>query len=82
MEVMHMNMRSHWGPRAYTTKRIAGGLVLLSIGTIFLLVNLGIFESRLFETWWPLLLIALGAAKLLGRGWYRPRKPYTDFGPA
>jgi len=56
---------------------------LLSFGTVFLLVNLGIVESRLFETWWPLLLIALGAAKLLGRrGWYRTRKPYTDFGPA
>ena len=76
-------MRSHWGARSYTAKRIICGLVLLSFGTVFLLVNLGIVESRLFETWWPLLLIALGAAKLLGRrGWYRTRKPYTDFGPA
>ena len=76
-------MKSHWGPKVYTAKRIAGGLVLLSIGTIFLLVNLGIVQWTFLQTWWPLLLIALGAAKLFGRrGWYRRRKPYTDFGPA
>jgi len=76
-------MRTDWGPRAYTAKRIIGGLVLLSIGIVFLLVNLGMVESRLLQTWWPLLLIAVGAAKLFGRrGWYRTRKPYTDFGPA
>jgi len=52
----------------------------LSMGAIFILINLGIIQSRLVQTWWPLLLIAVGVVKLVGlRRWYRPRKPYTDF---
>ena len=57
-----------------------GGIVLLSLGVIFLLTNLGIVQANLFRTWWPLLLIFIGAARLFGRGrWYRPRGPYNDF---
>jgi len=73
-------MRSHWELRACAAARFLGGLLLLSIGTIFILINLGIIQSRLVQTWWPLLLIAVGLVKLVGlRRWYRPRKPYTDF---
>jgi cell wall-active antibiotic response 4TMS protein YvqF len=73
-------MRSHWEGRACAVSRLVGGVVLVSFGTIFILVNLGIVESRLLQTWWPLLLIAVGAARLFGwRGWRRPRRPYTDF---
>ena len=73
-------MRSHWGSRACVAARFLGGLLLLSIGTIFILINLGIIQSRLIQTWWPLLLIAVGVVKLAGlRRWYRPSKPYTDF---
>jgi len=50
------------------------------MGAIFILINLGIIQSRLVQTWWPLLLIAAGVVKLVGlRRWYRPSKPYTDF---
>jgi Domain of unknown function (DUF5668) len=76
-------MRSRWEGRACIGRRFIAGFALLSIGTIVLLMNLGIVESNLLRTWWPLALIALGAAKLfIRRGWYRLRKPYTDFGPA
>ena len=62
---------------------IVGGIVLLSLGVIFLLANLGIIQTELFRTWWPLLLIFVGVARLLGRGRsYRPRGPYSDFGSA
>jgi cell wall-active antibiotic response 4TMS protein YvqF len=73
-------MRSRWEARGYAVGRLFGGVLLLSLGTIFILVNLGIVESRLVHTWWPLLLIGLGTAKLVGlRGWRRPRRPYSDF---
>ena len=73
-------MKSHWDSRAYVGVRLLAGFLLLSIGTIFILINLGIIQSRLIQTWWPLVLIALGVVKLVGlRRWYRPTKPYTDF---
>ena len=73
-------MRSLWEARTSAIGRLCGGFLLLTLGTIFILINLGIVESRLVHTWWPLLLIALGTAKLIGwRGWRRTRRPYTDF---
>jgi len=73
-------MRSHWESKARSAGRFLGGLLLLSMGAIFILINLGIIQSRLLQTWWPLLLIAGGVVKLVSlRRWYRPRKPYTDF---
>jgi len=73
-------MRSRLDARACAVGRLIGGLLLLSLGTIFILINLGIVQSRLVQTWWPLLLIAVGTARLIGwRGWRRTRKPYTDF---
>lgn len=73
-------MRSHWESRACAVARFLGGVLLLSIGTIFILINLGIVQSRLVQTWWPVLLIAVGAAEVFSwRGWRRTRRPYTDF---
>ena len=73
-------MRSQWESRARAAGRFLGGLLLLSMGAIFILINLGIIQPRLVQTWWPLLLIAVGVVRLVGlRRWYRPRKPYTDF---
>jgi len=66
--------------RSCVRRRLTGGVVLLLIGTAFLLRNLGVINESLFQTWWPLLLIAAGVAKLLTvRGFSRPTKPYTDF---
>ena len=50
-----------------------GAYVLIAIGAIFLLVNLGVLPirevARLLATWWPLILIAIGVSMLV-----RPRK--------
>jgi hypothetical protein len=47
-----------------------GAFVLILVGTIFLLINLGVLpvaELRvLLAKWWPLILIVIGIA-LLGR---------------
>ena len=40
-------------------------IVLIVIGTFFLLSNLGLINislRELFHTWWPLILIALGVS--------------------
>jgi hypothetical protein len=77
-------MRStHWLRKMRDGRGRIGGLLLLLLGFIILLVNLGILRSVLIQTWWPVLFIALGLARLLRhRGWHRRRRPYTDFGQA
>lgn len=43
-------------------------IVLIVVGSYFLLSNLGLLElnlRELFATWWPLILIALGVSMLL-----------------
>jgi hypothetical protein len=46
-----------------------GAYILIAIGAIFLLVNLGVLPIRdlahLLSTWWPLILIAVGVSMLL-----------------
>lgn len=42
-----------------------GAIVLVVVGTFFLLSNLGLLTisiAELVRTWWPLVLIALGVA--------------------
>lgn len=41
------------------------GLVLLIIGTVFLLSNLGFFDIRIIRDYWPSLIIAFGLGHLL-----------------
>ncbi|GAA5185518.1 hypothetical protein GCM10025771_41540 [Niveibacterium umoris] len=47
-----------------------GPIVLIVVGLLFLLNNLGLFQLKeLFHqmgTWWPLILIVIGAAGLIG----------------
>ena len=49
-----------------------GAIILIFIGSIFLLVNLGVLpvaELRvLLAKWWPLILIAIGAWLLMRPG--------------
>jgi lia operon protein LiaF len=49
-----------------------GAYVLIFIGAIFLLVNLGVLPIRelaqLLSTWWPLILIAVGVWLLVRPG--------------
>ncbi|HEY6823330.1 MAG TPA: DUF5668 domain-containing protein [Steroidobacteraceae bacterium] len=46
----------------------SGAIVLILIGVVFLLVNLGVLPirdlARLLSTWWPLILIAVGVWQL------------------
>jgi hypothetical protein len=45
--------------------------ILILIGVVFLLQNLGIGGinfGRLIATWWPLILIAVGVSMLFKRG--------------
>lgn len=55
-------------PAMYPRRRrsLAGPIVLITIGVLFLLKNLGVPIPlfRLFAEWWPLLLIVVGLVKL------------------
>ena len=48
--------------------RATWGIVLITLGTFFLLDRLDILEVEGLWRFWPLILIALGAAKLLSPG--------------
>lgn len=46
-----------------------GAFILIALGVLFLLSNLGLVPhlGALFARWWPLILIAVGASLLLRR---------------
>jgi len=46
-----------------------GAIVLIVLGALFLLSNLGVIPrlGPLFTTWWPLILILVGVSLLLRR---------------
>lgn len=49
---------------------VIGAVVLIVLGTLFLLRNLGLTDlglGRLIATWWPLILIAVGISLLFKR---------------
>ena len=49
---------------------VATGLIVLGLGVVFLLQELGVLRGEIFFTgWWALLLVVLGLAKLV-----RPRR--------
>ena len=45
-------------------------IVLIVLGSLFLLSNLGVIPrlAPLFATWWPLILILIGVTSLLKKG--------------
>lgn len=51
------------------TRSIIAPLILIALGTVFLLSNFGLLPplGPLFARWWPLILIAVGASLLLRR---------------
>lgn len=51
------------------SKSAVAPFVLISLGVVFLLSNLGLLPALgpLFARWWPLILIAVGALMLLRR---------------
>ena len=46
---------------------VVGGLVVMTIGLIFLLENFNILSTNAFSRWWPILLIIVGVSKLIYR---------------
>lgn len=67
--------------------RFLGGLLLLGLGVLFLLSNLGYFSWGAVGRWWPLLLIAIGLIILLRRSPAEPavgpsRPPAEPASPA
>lgn len=50
-------------------KSIIAPVVLIVLGTLFLLSNLGLLPrlGPLFATWWPLILVLVGVSLLLRR---------------
>ena len=45
--------------------KLVWGVVLIGLGTYFLLSMLGFIPSYLLRTWWPLIVIAVGLGTLL-----------------
>ncbi len=52
-------------------RSIVGPIILICVGVVFLLSNLGWIPNlgQLLRTWWPLILIVVGVSMLLERGW-------------
>jgi len=71
-------MWSHWETRGCVVGKFVAGIVLVSLGLLFLLTNLGIIQSTILQVWWPVIPIAVGLLRL-GGWWLRQRKPYSDF---
>ena len=46
-----------------------GAIILIALGVLFLLANLGLVPQlgQLIAKWWPLILIVVGASMLLRR---------------
>ncbi len=53
--------------------RYVAGLILVALGVFFLLHQLDIFYWRDFARFWPVLIILLGLATILGA--FKPRRP-------
>jgi hypothetical protein len=59
------NQRQFTSWRTVIMKGNVAAIVLVSVGTFFLLSNLGLINislAELLKTWWPLILIAVGVS--------------------
>jgi hypothetical protein len=52
------------------------GLILIALGVLFLLKNLGIISGSVWDIFWPILLIVLGLEILIST--LRKRKFFKD----
>ncbi len=50
------------------TGRMVLGLIIIALGALWTLDNLDIVESEPILRWWPIVLVAVGLAKLVGTG--------------
>ncbi|MCX8095167.1 MAG: DUF5668 domain-containing protein [Caldisericia bacterium] len=53
------------------------GLILVALGVLFLLKNLGIISGDVWEIFWPILLIILGLWIIIGS--FTKRKFFRNF---
>ena len=58
------------------TGRVVLGFIIMALGVLWTLDNLNIVESGPILRWWPVVLIALGVAKLMGAG----TRPHATWG--
>lgn len=58
MNAMQERERAHGG-------KLVAGVILIALGVFFLLFNLGMVEMDLPWEWWPLILVAIGAGRLV-----------------
>lgn len=58
MNAMHEREHRHGG-------KLVAGVILIALGGFFLLFNLGMVEWDLPWEWWPLILVAIGAGRLV-----------------
>jgi hypothetical protein len=57
-------------PAYWRRKEPIGAIVLIALGLLFLLGQLDIFNGRLFEFAWPVMLIGLGVWLVIRRTGY------------
>lgn len=50
--------------RAVLTPHLVFGLVIIAVGVLFTLDNLGLADAEAYWRWWPMALVAVGLAKL------------------
>ena len=55
------------GSWCWGRKEPIGAIVLIALGVLFLLGQLDLFSGRLFEYFWPMLLIGLGVWLIVRR---------------
>ena len=47
------------------SSRIVGGILLVLVGTVFVLQNAGLAQAGRLSDWWPMLLVWLGLSRML-----------------
>ncbi len=65
------------------SRSIVGPVILIVLGFVFLLSNLGWIPhiGRLLITWWPVILIAIGVSMLIDRTWWAGQTPHDTRKP-
>src|SRR5262249_44175003 len=62
-------------PRPRLTPQVVVGLMVITLGVLFTLDNLGILDARDYIVYWPIVLVLIGATKIWqairdGHGWF------------
>jgi predicted membrane protein len=55
-----------WEPQVPMTGRLVLGLVVISLGVLFTLDNLGVIDAGELLRWWPALILSYGLVRLFG----------------